>query len=122
MSNGVWGRPAGPAGGSKMRSVRWQIAALVLSLAAFGCSTPDRRSAQERASDRAIAAQVEEVLTSKDDLYARHIEVEARRGVIWLSGWVLSADESRRAVQASAAVPGVRRVIDGMEIKDYFPH
>jgi len=110
------GRPT-RAGG-----VRGAVIALAVALSTLACSTPDRRTAEERAADQAIAAQVEAALLADQNIYARHIDIDAKGGVVWLTGWVLSADESRAAVQTSAAVPGVRRVVDGVEVKDYFPH
>jgi osmotically-inducible protein OsmY len=96
--------------------------ALAAVLCASGCSTPDRRTAQERVADQAIAAQVEAALGADQGVYSQHIDIDARRGVVWLTGWVLSANEEKEAVRTSAAVPGVRRVVDGLEVKDYFPH
>ena len=101
---------------------RGAVIALAVALGTLACSTPDRRTAEERAADQAVAAQVEAALLADQNIYARHIDVDAKGGVVWLTGWVLSADESRVAVQTSAAVPGVRRVVDGVEVKDYFPH
>jgi osmotically-inducible protein OsmY len=96
------------------------LAAAALGL--FGCATPDRRSAEERTSDGAIVARVEAALNADPEVYTHHIDIESKRGVVWLTGWVLSADDSRRAVSTTASVPGVVRVVDGIEVKDYFPH
>jgi len=92
------------------------------ALCVSACATTDRRSAEQQAADQAIAAQVQAALGADRKIYARHIDVDANDGVAWLTGWVLSADEEEEAVQTSAAVPGVRRVVDGLEVKDYFPH
>jgi osmotically-inducible protein OsmY len=92
------------------------------ALCVLACATTDRRSAEQRAADQAIAAQVQAALEADRKIYARHIDVDAKDGVAWLTGWVLSADEEEEAVQTSAAVPGVQRVVDGLEVKDYFPH
>ena len=92
------------------------------ALCLLACATTDRRSAEQQAADQAVAAQVQAALQADQKIYARHIDVDANDGVAWLTGWVLSADEEEEAVQTSAAVPGVRRVVDGLEVKDYFPH
>ncbi|HEX4586133.1 MAG TPA: BON domain-containing protein [Burkholderiaceae bacterium] len=112
-----------PSGNSlKRHACRARAAWLVLAgtLIAFACSAPDPRTAQERGADEAVAAQVEAALQSDDIIYARHIDVEARRGVVWLTGWVITADQARKAVIVASAVPGVQRVVDGIEVKDYF--
>jgi len=88
----------------------------------LACATTDRRSTEQRAADQATAEQVQAALQADQKIYARHIDVDAKDGVAWLTGWVLSADEEEEAVQTSAAVPGVRHVVDGLEVKDYFPH
>ena len=98
------------------------MVALGAALCVLACATTDRRSAEQQAADRAIAAQVQAALEADRKIYARHIDVDAKGGVAWLTGWVLSADEEEEAVQTSAAVPGVQRVVDGLEVKDYFPH
>jgi osmotically-inducible protein OsmY len=92
------------------------------ALGLFACATPDRRSAQERTTDGQIVSRVEAALNADPEVYSHHIDVESKRGVVWLTGWVLSANDSRRAVSTTAAVPGVVRVVDGIEVKDYFPH
>ncbi|MBV8210173.1 MAG: BON domain-containing protein [Burkholderiaceae bacterium] len=97
---------------------RWALrAAIVLGLVA--CSTPDSRTEQERAADRALTEKV--VLALLDDRYldADHIEVEARRGIVRLSGKVGAGSELRGAVRIAAGVAGVRRVDDELEIMDF---
>lgn len=98
------------------------VVVLGAALCVLACATTDRRSAEQQAADQAISVQVQAALQADRKIYARHIDVDAKDGVAWLTGWVLSADEEEQAVQTSAAVPGVRRVVDGLEVKDYFPH
>ena len=93
------------------------IAAAFLAVAA--CSTPrDTRTADERAQDRAIAERVKAALEADPVVYAEHIDVSAKRGVVSLNGWVMSDPESRAARLASASVPGVQRVENKLEVLD----
>ena len=95
--------------------------ALALSVVA-ACSAPDRRTADQRAADQSLADQVHKALVADADLYAAHIEVQARSGVVWLTGWVTSAGEARAARQDTKAVPGVQSVVDQIDINDWTTH
>jgi osmotically-inducible protein OsmY len=98
-----------------------RIAVLALVLVA-SCSTTPRRTEDERAADQSLADQVHNALLADADLYAAHINVEARAGVVWLTGWVTSATDSQLADRDSKAVPGVQRVVDQIEVVDWMPH
>ena len=90
-----------------------------IALGIIACSTPDTRSDAERASDRALANKVAGALLDAPYLNADHIEVAASRGVVHLSGKVGSDSDLRGAVRIAAAVPGVQRVDDELEITDF---
>ena len=96
--------------------------ALVSAVGAVACATPDRRTEQEVAADKALVDQVHDALRADTNLYAAHINVDAKRGVVWLSGFVDSADQDRAASVDSQAVPGVQRVVDQLEVMDWMPH
>jgi len=108
------GKPRKPV----LRAAVW----LALAFGAVACSTPDPRTEEERAADQAIAGQVRGALLADANLYANHIDVNARRGVVWLTGWVTSSEESRAAVRDSETVPGVQRVVDQIEVVDWSVH
>jgi osmotically-inducible protein OsmY len=95
---------------------------LLLALSVAACSTPDRRTEDQRAADRSLAEQVHKALLADADLYSAHIDVQARSGVVWLTGWVTSADEARAARQDTKAVPGVQSVVDQIDINDWTTH
>jgi osmotically-inducible protein OsmY len=101
--------------------LRARSAALVLAaaLVAFGCSTPDTRTEQERAADRALADRVVAAWKADPYAYGEHVMVEANRGVVRLSGQVANESELHDLLRISAAVPGVRRVVDQLEIIDF---
>ena len=91
----------------------------MLSLAAYSlvaCSTSPRRSDAERAADAAAAAQVEAALAADSRIYARHIDVRVNRGVVHLAGYVWSDDEFLFAKHDAASVPGIRAVVNEMEL------
>lgn len=80
------------------------------------CAATARRTVEERAADDALAARVEQVLLADSRIYARHIDVDARRGVIRLSGIVWTSDDLYEARRIAGTVPGVTRVVDQLEL------
>jgi len=115
-----------PAGGRrKALRARGLLRAAVCCAVAIGvvaCAAPDHRSAEERAADQAIVSQVRSALLADADLYAEHIDVCARGGVVWLTGWVTSAEEAGAASRDSRSVPGVQRVINQIDLMDWMVH
>jgi hyperosmotically inducible periplasmic protein len=85
-------------------------------------ATPDARTAEERAADRAVASQVKAALQADGSVYADHLDIDSKRGVVSLSGWVSSEEEARQVVSDAKAVPGVQRVVDHIERKQDFSH
>jgi osmotically-inducible protein OsmY len=104
-----------PDSGLRARSAAVVLAA---ALAVFGCSTPDTRTGEERAADRALADRVVAALKADSYAYAEHVTVDANRGVVRLTGQVADDSALRDALRISSAVPGVRRVDDQLEIID----
>jgi osmotically-inducible protein OsmY len=90
-----------------------------VALGAAACASPDRRTDEERVADRAVAQRVHAELAADRYLDADHIEVQANRGVIHLSGLVAADTDQREALRVSAAVPGVHNVVDDLEIYDF---
>jgi len=96
--------------------------ALAVVWGAIACSTTDRRTEEERAADQALTQQVRDALRADQNLYDAQIEVKVRGGVVWLTGFVTSANDARAARRVSAAVPGVRRVVDQIDLADWTAH
>ena len=94
-------------------------AAPVMAFCVVSCSTPDTRTEPEQAADRALVNQVMFALLKDRYLDADHIDVDANRGVVRLSGKVGTDSDLRGALRIAAAVPGVRRVDDELEIMDF---
>jgi osmotically-inducible protein OsmY len=101
--------------------VRQARAALMLAIALdlLACSTPGNRTEAERAADRSIVDKVQTALRNAPYLDAEHIDVDANRGVVRLSGQVGTDSDLRGALRIATAVPGVLRVDDQLEIIDF---
>ena len=89
--------------------------ASIALLAVCGCATT-HRSPEERAADGAVAARVEAALDSDSRIYARHVDVNVDRGVVYLGGYIWSDSELRFAKADAAAVPGVLSVANQIQI------
>ncbi len=92
---------------------------LLITLASFiaACATAPPRNAFEIAEDNKIELAVIQKLADDPNIYARHIEVSVRRGVVTLSGFVFEPGELFQAIQIAASVPGVTTVNDQMELE-----
>ena len=90
------------------------VAATVLVTA---CATLASRTPAERAADDQLAAQVEQALLNDQEIYARHIDVDAEHGVVHLSGLIWSVEELSKAKRVAARVPGVKRVVSELELE-----
>jgi osmotically-inducible protein OsmY len=88
----------------------------VALLAATGCALQPPRSGPERAADAELAARVAQTLASDAQLYARHIDVDARAGVVRLSGWVYAGEDLYEARRVARSVAGVVAVADELEL------
>jgi len=93
--------------------------ALAASCAMIGCTAIDDRTSAVRSVDAALVHRVEAALVADTRLDADHVSVDARRGVVIVSGLVGDADDLRRVLQDCASVPGVVRVDDQLEIFDF---
>jgi hyperosmotically inducible periplasmic protein len=92
------------------------IASIILVLAAFGCATDQRPSAQYL-EDRAVSARVKTVLADDPQVRASQVNVDTYERTVQLSGFVDSREEARRAVQLARDVDGVESVINNMVVK-----
>lgn len=81
----------------------------------IGCATT-ARTAEEQAADADVQARVEAALNSDSRVYARHVDVNVDRGVVYLGGYVWSDSELRFVKADAAAVPGVLAVANQIEL------
>jgi len=91
--------------------------AIAATLAAVACSTMPHRTPAQRQIDNATAAQVASALNADPAIYARHIDVRAYNGVVHLAGYVWNDSDLFTAQQIAATVPGVKEVVDDMELE-----
>ena len=82
---------------------------------AFGCAA---RQANTTTGDEVLKARVEAALASASDVYAAGITVDARRGVVTLTGQVTSPTEQQSVGAIVRAIPGVRDVVFLLSIAD----
>ena len=78
-----------------------------------------KQRALSRQPDQQLAEQVELALKSDRYVYAEHISVTSKDGVVTLQGMVGSEWDLISALDISSRVPGVRRVVDGLEIWEF---
>ena len=94
----------------------WVLAVAVLS-AAVGCSMGPRKSDADRQADKETADRVQAALSADQELYSRHINVHANRGVVRLSGYVWTQPDLLEAQRIAESVQGVSRVVDDLELE-----
>jgi osmotically-inducible protein OsmY len=71
----------------------------------------------QRLADEQIRTRVEAALRDDPTLMSTHLEVSIKNGVVTLSGMVFDDWDMRLARRAAKRIPGVRRVINDMEIE-----
>jgi hyperosmotically inducible protein len=79
-------------------------------LALSGCSS-SMVSKDTRQTDSAMTSAVENSLKTNDKVKAKHVEVQTREGVVYLTGVVDTEEESREAARVAWNTKGV----DGVE-------
>ncbi len=91
----------------------------MFALAAFiaACATSPPRTVDEIAADKQIEIAVKQELADAPNIYAAHIEVSVKRGVVTLSGFVMEAKDLFGATGIAARVPGVTSVNNQMELE-----
>jgi osmotically-inducible protein OsmY len=71
----------------------------------------------QRLADERLKAEVELALQGDASLFAGHIDVSIKNGVLTLSGLVFDDWDMRIARRVAKRIPGVKRVINDLEIK-----
>jgi len=77
----------------------------------------DRRVAQRRRPDEALARELEEILTQDPELDATDIEVKVEGGAVTLRGQVASSDARLLAEELVESVTGVREVHNSLKVE-----
>ncbi len=91
------------------------VALAVTVTGTLGCAA---RQATTTTGDEVLKARVEAALASASDVYAAGITVDARRGVVTLTGQVASPTEQQSVGAIVRAIPGVRDVAFSLSIED----
>ena len=102
---------------SKLRYVSL-IVCLVTAVALSACAA-DRasRSTGQVLDDHAIAAKVKTAVIADPEVKGTQVGIEVHKGVVQLSGFVDTQQESDRAVQLSRTIKGVKAVNNSLIIK-----
>lgn len=88
----------------------------MLFLSVLGCSTTDE-TAGNYIDDTVITTKVKTALFNEKDLKSSQIKVETFKGKVQLSGFVSSAKNVEKAVEAARHIKGVKIVINNMIIR-----
>ena len=86
-------------------------AALALVVATGGCRPINPNE------DTRIESEIKARLVAEKFANLTRLGVLSRGGVVYLSGFVASADEKARAETLSRSVEGVKRVVDTLEVR-----
>ncbi|MEE9531859.1 MAG: BON domain-containing protein [Syntrophobacteria bacterium] len=106
------------------------LCGLFLTLMATGCATAligagatggykvatDERNASGMWDDSAITTKVKAKLLKDPHTTAFQMDVDTLEGNVFLTGVVETKEESRRAVEITKSVPGVRKVTNNLQI------
>ena len=93
------------------------LAALSLSLLSAACASMPPESSAQIQADRVLADNVQNALNSDPEFYFRHVDVQAEKGKVSLSGYVWSDPAIARAERIASRVPGVTSVSDQLELE-----
>jgi osmotically-inducible protein OsmY len=74
-------------------------------------------TAQRRAADEEVRGQVESALHADPFFNDEHVTVTIKNGVVTLHGIVFDEWDLRVVKRIARRIPGVRRVVDDLEIK-----
>lgn len=89
----------------------------ILPLAVALATTWGIGHATEQTDDASLKSQVQAALNGDSSIFARHIEVSVKGGVVRLTGFVQKQTELDQAKKDAAAVPGVKSVKNEMTLK-----
>ncbi|MFZ2169753.1 MAG: BON domain-containing protein [Methylococcaceae bacterium] len=91
---------------------------LVLAISVVGCAGgPKHESTGEYVDDSAITTKVKTSILADSKLKTFQISVETFKGVVQLSGFVDSSDQSARAAELARTVKGVKMVHNHLIVK-----
>lgn len=81
------------------------------------CAVSPPKSPEQTQADDLIAEQISSALNADPTYFFRHVDVRVDGGVAHLSGYIWSTEELYRAKQIAARVPGVKRIVNELELE-----
>lgn len=81
------------------------------------CAVSPPKSPEQTQADDLIAEQISSALNADPTYFFRHVDVRVDGGVAHLSGYIWSTEELCRAKQIAARVPGVKRIVNELELE-----
>ncbi|ADO09700.1 BON domain-containing protein [Pantoea sp. Bo_2] len=94
------------------------VLAGVVALTLSACApTATKEGTGGYIDDTVVTTKVKGELLKDDSLKSTEINVETFKGKVQLSGFVSSPQMANRAVQVTRSVPGVKSVVNNMQIK-----
>ncbi len=104
-----------------MKKLNSYVSALFLAVSVVsvvGCeSTAKKESTGEYIDDSVLTTKVKAAILNDATLKVAEINVETFKGVVQLSGFVMSQSAANRAVEVARGVAGVKSVKNDMRIK-----
>ena len=101
-----------------MKTIYATAVCALLGLSAGGCSVFDRQeSTGAYVDDATITSKVKAKFAEDKTVSASRISVETMKGVVQLSGFATSAEESTRAATLARSVNGVQSVRNSIQIQ-----
>ncbi len=99
------------------RDKLYTVLAAAVCSCVVACSTTPPRTSEQRQTDKETAERVQSALNADTYIYARHVTVQADKGVVHLGGYVWNDYDLSEVQRVAAAVPGVTQVVDEMELE-----
>jgi osmotically-inducible protein OsmY len=110
-----------PVGESTMKQISKYLSAVFLAatlVSVVGCSSsPTKEGTGQYFDDSVITTKVKAALFQDDMTKATEINVETFKGVVQLSGFVISQSAINRAVELARNTNGVKGVTNDMRLK-----
>ena len=104
-----------------MKQLNKYVSAVFLAVtlaSTVGCSsTPQKEGTGQYIDDSVITAKVKAAIFDNPTTKATEINVETFKGVVQLSGFVISQDAANKAVELTNSVSGVKSVKNDMRLK-----
>lgn len=99
-------------------AIAQSVIATTLLVSVAACApTPTREGTGEYVDDTVITTKVKAAFAGDPTVKATQVKVETFKGTVQLSGFVDSAESSRKAVELARSVQGVKSVKNDMVIR-----